>query len=199
MDGSAYAGRPLTKPKGLHLENPAFIVAMVSTIGFVLYTLVAGALGDHHGGGGSDHGSHGGADGWGLLQLISVQAVLLAMMSYSWSWLYWVTVNNDILIQIGLTLLSGTAMVGLYVGGMRLIGKLNTPESLPDFEPTVGMQGVVYLTVPPAGDGFGQVTFLHPQLGDFQVNATSHEEEIATGSLVFVTETDQLSVKVRKA
>jgi len=180
------------------LENPAFIVAMVSTIGFGLYTLVASVLGDHHSGNGSHHGGHGSAEGWAMLEYISVQAILLAMMSYSWSWLYWATVTNGVLLQSVATLLSGSAMVALYVGGMRLIKKLNTPESHPEFEPAVGMQGVVYLTIPPAGEGFGQVTLRDPQLGDFQVNATSHEEEIESGSLVVVSETGQLSVKVRR-
>lgn len=181
------------------MENTAFIVAMVSTIGFALYTLVAGALGgDHHG----SHGTHGGHDvseGWGLLQLISLQALLLAMMSYSWNWLYWVTVTESVLLQVCATVLSGSGMVALYLFGMRLIKKLNTDTSIESFIPAVGMQGTVYLSIPADGAGFGQVTLLDPNKGDFQINAkSSSEEAIETGSLVILTEVSQLSVTVRK-
>lgn len=181
------------------MEDTPFIVAMVSTIGFVLYTLVVGALGgDHHGGHGS-HDGHGVGDGWGLLQFISLQAILLALMSYSWSWLYWGTLTESEFLQAGATALSGSAMTALYGVGMRLIRKLNTTDTIEAFKPVVGMQGTVYLSIPSAGSGAGQVTFLDPKKGDFQVDAMSASDEaIETGSLVVVTETSSLSVTVRK-
>lgn len=179
------------------MDNTVLIVALVSTIAFGLYSLVAGVFSDigHHGSGG-----HSG-DGWAILEFISIQAILLSLMSYSWSWLYWETHVDGTVLQVLLTFLSGSAMVALYVIGMRLIKRLNSPDSLEGFTPTVGMHASVYLTIPPAGQGMGQVTFLDASKGDYQINATSTSDEaIGTGSAVVVTELNlPSSVTVRLA
>lgn len=178
------------------MDNTVLIVALVSTIAFGLYSLVAGVFSDigHHGGGG-----HGG-DGWHALEFISIQAILLAVMSYSWSFLYWQTHASGVPLQVLATFLSGSAMVALYVFGMRAIKQLNTPEKPREFAPLVGMSATTYLSIPAAGEGMGQVTILDPKQGDFQVNALSESEEaIETGCLVVVTAVQQNSVTVRKA
>lgn len=180
------------------MDNTVLIVAMVSTIGFGLYSLVAGIFSDigHHGVGG-----HGGGDGWAIFEFISIQAILLSLMSYSWSWLYWETHVSGTFLQVLATILSGSAMVALYVVGMRMIQRLNTSDSQEEFVPTVGMHASVYVTIPPAGQGMGQVTFLDSKKGDYQINAMSATDvAIETGSAVVVTELNlPSSVTVRLA
>lgn len=178
------------------MDNTVLIVALVSTIGFGLYSLVAGVFSDigHHGAA----GGHGG-DGWSAMEFISIQAILLALMSYSWSFLYWQTRVEGVPLQVLATLLSGSAMVALYVFGMRAIKRLNTPNTFKEFAPVVGMSATTYLSIPAAGEGMGQVTILDPKKGDFQVNAYSESAEaIETGCLVTVTAVQQNSVTVRK-
>lgn len=181
------------------MENTPLIVALVSTIGFVLYSLVAGIFSDfgHHGA--SSHG-HIEGDGWAALEFISIQAILLALMSYSWSWLFWETHVDGMTLQVLATFLSGSAMVALYVIGMRMIKRLNTEESPQEFIPTVGMPAVAYLNIPAAGDGMGQVTILDIKKGSLQINATSEGDQlIETGCPVVVTAVHAGSVTVRKA
>ena len=178
------------------MDNTVLIVALVSTIGFGLYSLVAGIFSDigHHGAG----GGHGG-DGWHALEFISIQAILLAVMSYSWSFLYWQARVEGIPLQVVATILSASAMVALYVFGMRAIKRLNTPDTFKEFAPVVGMSATTYLSIPAAGEGMGQVTILDPKKGDFQVNAYSENDQaIETGCLVVVTAVQQNSVTVRK-
>jgi hypothetical protein len=177
------------------MDNTVLIVALVSTIAFALYSLVAGVFSDigHHGGGG-----HGG-DGWHALEFISIQAILLAAMSYSWSFLYWQARAVGFPLQALAALLSGSAMVVLYVFGMRAIKRLNTPDTFKEFAPVVGMSATTYLSIPGSGEGMGQVTILDPKKGDFQINAYSESAEaIETGCLVVVTAVQQNSVTVRK-
>lgn len=167
------------------MESTALIVALVSTIAFVLYSLVASIvdIGHHHGGACETGNSA------GVLQFISIQSVLLAVMSYSWSWIYWQIEVSSFPIQLIATILSGTAMVSLYVFGMRYIRSLNSPDQLVAFVPTVGMVGEVYLTVPAGKGGMGQVTIIDPVHGDFQVSAFAHSDvAIEAGSSVVVTE-----------
>lgn len=181
------------------MENTdtTLIVALVSTIAFILYSLVAGVFADigHHGSAGGTADS-----GWGLFEFISIQAILLAVMGYSWSWLFWQIKTPELFIQIVATFLSGTALVVLYAFGMRLITRLNSPDTIEGFVPAVGMHGVVYLTIPAFTDGMGSVTFMDSAKGDFQINATSESgTEIDTGTAVVVTDVNlPSSVTVRK-
>lgn len=177
------------------MDNTVLIAALVSTIGFGLYSLVAGIFSDigHHGVGG-----HGG-DGWHAMEFISIQAILLALMSYSWSFLYWQARVEGVPLQALATFVSGSAMVALYVYGMRAIKRLNTPDTPREFIPVVGMSATTYLSIPAAGEGMGQVTILDSKKGDFQINANSESDAvIETGCLVVVTAIQQNSVTVRK-
>lgn len=178
------------------MENTFLIVALVSTIGFGLYSLVAGVFSDigHHGSAGGHDG-----DGWSAMEFISIQAILLAVMSFSWSFLYWQARAEGLPLQVLATFMSGSAMVALYVFGMRAIKRLNTPDAPKEFVPEIGMSATAYLSIPAAGEGMGQVTILDPKKGDFQVNAYSEgAEAIETGCLAVVTAVQQNSVTVRK-
>jgi hypothetical protein len=183
------------------MENPeiigstAMIIACVSTITFLLYMLIGGVSDlTHHGATDAGHG-----DGWSVLQFISIQSVLLCAMSFSWSWIYWSTHFTESWVQILGTLVCGCALTYLYLGGLKLISKLNSSDKVYDFVPVVGTHAQVYLTVPAAEGGSGIVTVADHNTGSYQFNAvTDASVEISTGSQVIITEVNLPSnVKVR--
>jgi hypothetical protein len=183
------------------MENPdlmgstAMIIAVVSTVTFLLYLLVGG-ISDitHHGAVDAGHG-----DGWSVLQFISIQSVLLCTMSFSWSWIYWSTHFASSWVQILGTLACGSGLTYLYIGGLKLISKLNSSDKTYEFVPVVGAHAQVYLCIPAAGEGSGIVTVADPATGSYQFNATTDAtDKISTGSQVVITEVNLPSnVKVR--
>jgi hypothetical protein len=171
------------------------IIAIASTVASILYSLAAGAFG-----GDAVEGLEGPGEGggWSILQFISLQAILVATMSLSWSLLYWQGKDITLAMQIIATLLSGGAMIWLYLGGMKLIGRLNSPSRLQGFTPRVGMGGVVYSRVPGGGESTGIVTFFDPALGDMHLDAiTMTDLDIDNGTDVIVTQVDSNRVVVR--
>jgi hypothetical protein len=183
------------------MENPeiigdtAMIIAVVSTIAFLLYMLVSGVSDiTHHGATDASHG-----DGWSVLQFISIQSVLLGTMSFSWSWIYWSTHFTSGWVQILGTLVCGCGLTYMYLGGLKLVSKLNSSDKVYDFIPAVGAHAHVYLCIPAAGEGFGIVTVADPATGSYQFNAvTDATDKISTGSQVVITEVNLPSnVKVR--
>lgn len=184
------------------MENPeifggtAMIIAVVSTVAFFLYMLVGG-ISDitHHGATDAGHG-----DGWSVLQFISIQSVLLGTMSFSWSWIYWSSHFTQVWVQILGTLVCGLAMSYLYIGGLKLVAKLNSSDKIVDFIPEVGTHAQVYLCIPADGNGTGIVT-VSAATGTYQFSAVSYApDKIKTGSQVIITEVNLPSnVKVRLA
>lgn len=168
------------------MDHTVLMVAIASTLIFVCYSLVAIYMGETHG---ADPHAGGAAEGFSVLQFFSIQSVLLALMSYSWGWLFWTKEMDSSLLAVGATLASGTFMVSLYVFGMRSLRQLNTSDQIREFEPQIGMHGSVYSTIPASGKGNGIITILCPNRGDFQFQANSLEESpIATGTNVVITE-----------
>lgn len=138
------------------------------------------------------------ASGWSVMQFFSIQTMLIFVMSLSWSWLFWHGKTLWWPFQLGAALLSASAMVFLYVGGMQLIAKLNSPSTLAGFKPAVGMAGVVYVSIPSSNSGQGIVTFLDASLGDISMDAvTMAGQEIPTGERVVITQVSQHRVVVR--
>lgn len=168
------------------MENPIHMLAMASTIAFVVYMLFASLFGDHHG---ADASSSDVGDGFSVLQFLSIQSVLLAVMSYSWSWLFWSQGDLGMAGAAIATVFSGSAMVAFYVLGVHALKKLNTRDHIEAFVPEVGMHATVYTTIPPGGTGYGLITILCPNRGDFEFNATTlGKDPIATGTKVVLAE-----------
>jgi hypothetical protein len=175
------------------------IVALVSTIAFFCYFLFMGA-----GESDADTIAHDGlayaAEGWSILQFLSVQLVLLSVMSYSWSWLFFSQRLEGTPLQIGATLVVGSAMVALYVGLMKAIRRLNSSDTIQGFRPAAGMKATVYSRVPAKGEAVGVVTFLDRRLGDVMMDATTLSDmDIQNGAEVVVTEVRHRQVVVAPA
>lgn len=169
------------------MDNTILMLAIAATAVFVIYTLIASFFGDHHSSDNSGAGDAG--DGFSILQFLSIQSALLAVMSYSWSWLFWVQGGTGVVVAAIGTFLTGTAMVAFYVLGMRALRKLNTSDQIEDFVPEVGMHATVYTTIPADGKGTGLITILCAKRGDFQINAaTLGKDSIATGTNVVLAE-----------
>ncbi|MBD8088481.1 hypothetical protein IFT48_00555 [Pseudomonas fluorescens] len=180
------------------MDKPILMLAIAATVVFVLYTMFASFFGDHHN---TDSGGGDSGEGFSVLQFLSIQSALLAVMSYSWSWLFWTAGGTDKAIAALATVITGTAMVAFYVLGMRGLRKLNTHDQIDEFTPAVGMHATVYSTIPANNAGYGLVTILCPKRGDFQINATSvSKDPIVTGTKVVLAELNlPSSVIVRPA
>lgn len=175
--------------------NSVLIVALVSTIAFFCYFLIGAGDSEPSADAGGEHGS----SGWSILQFISIQFVLLSVMSYSWSWLFFSHRVEGAIPQIFSTVTVGTAMVVLYLMLMRGIRRLNTPEA-GGFIPEVGMMATVYSRIPARGKALGMVTFLDRRFGDVMMDATTQSEtDIPNGSNVIVEQVGPRAVVVRPA
>lgn len=176
------------------------VVALVSTIAFCCYFFLVGVAG----GGDGDASSHDGlayaAEGWSILQFLSVQLVLLSVMSYSWSWLFFSQRIEATPIQIVSTLVVGTAMVTLYIALMKAMRRLNSSGTIQGFKPAVGMSATVYSRIPANAEAVGVVTFLDRRLGDVMMDATTLADmDIPNGAPVVVTEVRHHQVVVSRS
>lgn len=175
------------------------VVALVSTIAFFTYFFFSGIDG-----GDGDAVAHDGlayaAEGWSILQFLSVQLVLLSVMGYSWSWLFFSQRVEGTPLQAAATFVVGTAMVALYVAMMKAIRRLNSSGRIEGFRPAIGMKATVYSRVPAKAEAAGVVTFLDRRLGDVMIDATTQSDmDIQNGAEVVVTEVRQRQVVVAPA
>jgi len=182
--------------------DSVLVIAVASTIASVGYALIGGGFGD-----GAD--SADGVDSldgtesstsWNILQFLSIQFLLMVVMSFSWSWLYWRETGSAPAFQFLGTLVTGIILTSLYYFGMKGIRKLNSPDRQKGFKPRPGMSGRVYVRIPECREGIGIVTFLDPVLGDVEMNAITDEETtIANGKTVVITDVEETRVVVRSA
>lgn len=180
-------------------SESVLIVALVSTIAFFGYFLLSG-FGDTDYDIPSDDSAGYSAAAWGVLQFLSIQLVLLAAMSYSWSWLFFSQRIEGTPMQVGATMVVGSAMVALYLVLVKQMKKLNSSGRLNGFTPEVGMKATVYSTIPAGAEAVGVVTFMDRQLGDVMIDATTRGNlAIPTGSSVVVTQVSARSVEVQPA
>lgn len=103
---------------------------------------------------GADGGHHAAADG---LNLVSVQSLMAFLMGFGWAGLLAMLVLKwDMLASIGFAIAVGVlltlAQAYLWKSMFRLQASGNIAISS-----TMGVEGVVYVAIPPAGKGMGQV------------------------------------------
>lgn len=166
------------------MEDAVIIVALVSTISLFIYMFSGFAFG------GGDVDTLDGVEsgGLGLLEFVSVQSILLAAVSYSWSWIFWGQHGAIALSHLLLTAVTGTFFVFMFMAAMRLMAKMNSSTTHEGFIPTIGMKGTVYVRIPKSTNDHGIVTLVVPGRGDFQVNAKSDgSREIQVGEGISVS------------
>lgn len=142
--------------------SPAIYFAGPGLLGMIFVVLrlllVFMGIGDHdaHGVdspvGGGDH--HGGGDG---LNLLSVQSLMTFLMGFGWAGLLSLLVldwpmGGCVGFGVGVGAALTVAQAFLWKSMFRLQGSGNI-----QINSTMGIEGVVYVAIPPAGKGLGQV------------------------------------------
>lgn len=171
------------------MSNYVETIAVGSTVAFILYIVVMQFVSAGDDSGHIDHGHHVGGGDAAWLQFLSIQLLLIAIMGYSWGWLYWSQRLPASAFLAGVaTFITGSALVTLkfYLG--KLMIKLNTPAVTP-VVPEYGMTGKLYTGIK-AGDGeMGIANLKHPVRGQFEVTAYSlSQQELVAGQDIVVYE-----------
>jgi len=181
--------------------DSVLVIAVASTVASLGYGLIGGGFGDGtegvDGASGSDAAE---GSSWSVLQFLSVQFILILVMSFSWSWLYWRENGVSTNFQLLATLATGSLLTAFYFYGMKVVRKLNSPTTQKSFQPRPGMSGRVYVRIPDCRGGTGIVTFMDSVLGDIELDAITDETStIANGKTVVVTDVLDTRVLVRSA
>lgn len=181
--------------------DSVLVIAVASTVASLGYALIGGGFGDGTEGVDGVNGSEAAeGSGWSVLQFLSVQFILILVMSFSWSWLYWRENEVSTTFQLFATLGTGSLLTALYFYGMKAVRKLNSPTTQKSFQPRPGMSGRVYVRIPECREGTGIVTFMDSVLGDIELSAITDETTtIANGKSVVITDVEETRVIVRSA
>lgn len=162
--------------------GPALIGTGLFLIRLILLSLGAGAdLDGHDTSSGVDHHSHGGEG----VKLFSVQTVMAFVMGFGWAGLIgYRGLQWGIPASIGMGALGGGVM--MWVMAIMLRGMLEMQASGNiNAGSTVGLEGSVYVGVPPSGKGTGQITLVVDGR-QRTFNAVSADEELTRSTRVRV-------------
>lgn len=166
--------------------------AIAATIAFFGYLIVsvffgglemldAGEIAD------TDGADDAGGSGWSILQFLSVQTILLAAMSFSWSWIFWTHKEFSTIPAIVATLITGGAMVIGFKLALKSMSKLSSKPGIASYVPKEGDEGTVYLPVKGKGIQGGQATFKDPRLGSVvKPVMTDHDQSFDVGEVVVI-------------
>jgi len=145
---------------------------------------LGGEVGSHgagHDGSGSD------GHGVGLATIATLQGASAFMMGFGWSGLgAYQGLEWGMAASMGVGLLGAIAMSGLFIWLLSTTRKLHSSGTI-DFSRAKGSEGDVYATVPPQGQGRGQVRIVVSGRQRI-VQASSSEGELPTGTRVRVIE-----------
>jgi hypothetical protein len=149
---------------------------------------------DHHGdssgvdaGGHGGHEHHEGGDASGSFKLVSVQAAFGFIMGFGWSGLVCLeSFKWTASISVLGALVGGAAFGFLVAVLLNAVKKMESSGNV-NMTATVGLEAVVYATVPAKGEGRGQVRLV---IGtrDRILQATSDGPAIKTGDRVRVAQ-----------
>jgi hypothetical protein len=138
-------------------EKFFWLVAIFATVLQVLL-LAGSAFGDTdhdsgaHGGDGDGHGAHG-------LKLLSVRTVTAFLVGFGWAGALGLGSGLSAAASAAIAVLSGIVFGLLILGTLKLLISLRSDGTL-DYRNAVGVAGKVYVTVPAARAGTGQVELL---------------------------------------
>lgn len=173
------------------------VPALLGTLIFVVKLMlmfVGGADGFELGGevdsGGAGLDGHGGLEGHGsgLATIATLQGVSAFMMGFGWSGLgAYQGLEFGVLASMGVGLVGAIAMSSLFMALLATTRKLHSSGNI-DFTRAKGSEGEVYATIPPHGQGRGQVRLVISGRQRI-VQAGSSEDELPTGTRVRVIET----------
>lgn len=138
-------------------SGPALIGSGLFLIRLMLLSLGAGGdIDGHDVSSGVDHHAHGGEG----VKLFSVQTVMAFVMGFGWAGLIgYRGLLWGIPASIGLGVLGGAIMMWAMAIMLRGMLELQSSGNI-SAGSTVGLEGSVYVNVPPSGKGSGQITLV---------------------------------------
>ncbi len=162
--------------------GPALIGSGLFLVRLLMLSLGAGAdIDGHDAGSGADHHAHGGEG----VKFFSVQTVMAFVMGFGWAGLIgYRGLQWGIPASIGMGLLGGAIMMWVMAIMLRGMLELQSSGNI-HAGSTVGLEGSVYVAVPPTGKGTGQV-MLVVDGRQRTFNAVSAEDELIRSTRVRV-------------
>jgi len=134
---------------------------------------------------GGGHGAEHEQGGLGL-RLLTLRGVVAFLAVYGWGSLAISRAGHPWLAAIVFGLLMGLAAMLLVAVVMKLFVSLQSNGAI-ELENAVGLEGTVYLRIPPLGRGRGKVNLLLQERYAECDAVTEGEEELATGTEIVVT------------
>jgi len=173
------------------LEHVYWIISIASSTVLAIQLVIAMFTGlDLHmgsdlGAHGTDAGDHDAGVGIPHFQLLTIRNVVAFFALFGWSGLAFYHAHLSTWLIIILSFMCGFLM--MVVTALLFLGlsKLQSSGNI-DYSAAKGKRATVYLRVPPAGQGAGQITLVL-QGKSMEMEALNHEpQEIPTGTQVII-------------
>lgn len=128
---------------------------------FQLLLFIASMFGghdfDHSADVGSEHAALGGAEG--AVKVLSVRAMVAFAVGFGWAGVLFVDEGYSLTWTLAIAMSVGLLFMGMIYGVMRFMVSLKADGTL-NYANALGLEGKVYVTIPAARTGDGQVEIL---------------------------------------
>jgi hypothetical protein len=178
------------------IEHVYWIIAIAASTMLAIQLVIASVTGlDLHSG--SDLGGHHGDVGLPHFQLLTLRNIVAFFTIMGWSGIAFYHQHLPTALVVLLSIFCGLLMMLTTAAIFYGLSKLQSSGTL-DSSGAVGKQASVYLTIPPAGGGNGQI-HLVLQGKIVEMGAVTRDAvEIPTGSTVTVKELDNSNAVVER-
>jgi len=161
-------------------------VALVSSLIFLIQTIMTFAGMDAADGVSADFHGDAGHDGDGPFQLFSFRNLINFMLGFSWSGITFYNTFSSKFILIFIAIMVGVGMVALFAYLISLLHGLAEDNSF-NIADTVGRTASVYLFIPAEKSGKGIIQ-VSVKGAVHELSAVTSGDRIETGAMVRVTE-----------
>jgi membrane protein implicated in regulation of membrane protease activity len=128
---------------------------------FQLLLFIASMFGghdfDHSADVGAEHATLGGAEG--AVKVLSVRAMVAFAVGFGWAGVLFVDEGYSLTATLAISMSVGLLFMGMIYGVMRFLVSLKADGTL-NYANALGLEGKVYVTIPAARSGDGQVEIL---------------------------------------
>jgi hypothetical protein len=186
------------------IEQIYWIIAVAASSVLAVQLIIAcfsgfeihlGSLGSDLGGHDTDIGHH--DVGMPHFQLLTIRNIVAFFTLFGWSGLAFYHQNMGPSLVIFLSFICGVLMMFATAGCFYGLSKLQSEGTL-DFNHAKGLEGSVYLRIPPVGFGQGQIKVsLQGRLVEMEAFNTG-VSEIPTGATVLIKEVSNLKAIVER-
>jgi membrane protein implicated in regulation of membrane protease activity len=112
---------------------------------------------DHSADVGSEHAPIAGAEG--AVKVLSLRAMVAFAVGFGWAGVLFIDEGFSLTVTIAIAMFVGLLFMGMIYGVMRFMVSLKADGTL-DYANAVGLEGKVYITIPAARAGEGQIELL---------------------------------------